>query len=247
MTQPELLAAEVRAYCAANADAKLAQRYARYFKEGYDAWGFLDKNHPIWNEKEPEWREKYAVMKLRGFLRLGDILFTSGKYEEGALAIRFIKGFLDELDEPAVQRLGKWFEAGIANWAHVDVLCGEVIAPLLQKGQIGLATISGWRESKLKYQRRAVPVAMLGLLKAGKKRRSSAEIPSPADDGPRTGGSSGGWLVPPRGLEEAARACRVVPAGVEGQGSPPDLPIRHRKDVARGPRAISAWKRPKVR
>ncbi|RPI13929.1 MAG: hypothetical protein EHM65_04915, partial [Acidobacteriales bacterium] len=147
---------------------KQAARWTRYFKEGYDAWGLLDKYHPIWNEKQPEWREKYTGMKLRGFLRLGDILFTSGKYEEGALAIRFIKGFLDELDEPAVQRLGQWFEAGIANWAHTDVLCGEVIAPLLQKGQIGLATISGWRESKLKYQRRAVPVAMLGLLKAGK-------------------------------------------------------------------------------
>ncbi len=47
-------------------------------------------------------------------------------------------------------------------------MCAEVIAPLLQKGQAGLEALSGWRESTYKYQRRAVPVAMLGLLKAHK-------------------------------------------------------------------------------
>jgi 3-methyladenine DNA glycosylase AlkD len=61
--------------------------------------------------------------------------------------------------------LAKWFEAGIRNWAHTDVLCGEVIAPLLESRRIDLAVLAGWRESEFKYQRRAVPVAMLGLLK----------------------------------------------------------------------------------
>jgi 3-methyladenine DNA glycosylase AlkD len=163
------LASEIQAWCAAHADAKEALRYARYFKEGYDAWGFMgDKDHPTWTVKEPEWLEKHRGLGLGGFLKLGDTLFASGKYEEGALAIRFAAKFLDQFDEKSVQRLGKWFEAGIGNWAHTDTLCALILAPLLQKGQVSMEALAGWRESALKYQRRAVPVAMLGLVKEGK-------------------------------------------------------------------------------
>jgi 3-methyladenine DNA glycosylase AlkD len=64
--------------------------------------------------------------------------------------------------------MGRWFKAGIGNWAHTDVLCGTVIAPLLQRGQVKVEALARWRKSKFKYQRRAVPVALLGLLKACK-------------------------------------------------------------------------------
>ena len=168
MTRTDQLASEIRTYCAAHADTKKALRWTRYFSEGYDAWGLLEKKDPIWNEKQNEWLENYRGLGLGGFLRLGDTLFESGKYEEGALAIRFITKFLDEFDERAVERLGRWFKAGIGNWAHTDVLCAEVLAPLLRKGQAGLKALSVWRQSTFKYQRRAVPVAMLGLLKVDK-------------------------------------------------------------------------------
>lgn len=164
MTQAEVLAAEIRAYCAAHADPKQAARWTRYFKEGYDAWGLLDKNDPFWNEKQAGWLEAGRGLGLRGFLRLGSLLFASGKYEEGALAIRFAAQLRDQFDQKAFEKLGEWFAAGIGNWAHTDVLCGEVIAPLLRSGQIELEALRRWRESRFKYQRRAVPVAMLGLL-----------------------------------------------------------------------------------
>jgi 3-methyladenine DNA glycosylase AlkD len=160
------LAAEVQSYCAANAHPGQANRWARYFKEGYDAWGLLDKNHPVWNEQQANWLERYRDLGLDGFLKLGELLFRSGKYEEGALAIRFLKEHRDQLDAKRFAALGKWFQAGIGNWAHTDVLCGEVIAPLLESRRIELEALAAWRQSKLKYQRRAVPVAMLGLLKA---------------------------------------------------------------------------------
>jgi 3-methyladenine DNA glycosylase AlkD len=159
------LAAEVHSYCAANAIPSQANRWARYFTEGYDAWGLLDKNHPIWNEQQQSWLEQYCDLGLRGFLKLGELLFESGKYEEGALAIRFLKEHRDQLDAKTFAALGKWFPAGIGNWAHTDVLCGEVIAPLLESRRIDLEALAAWRDSKFKYQRRAVPVAMLGLLK----------------------------------------------------------------------------------
>lgn len=168
MDRASVLASEIRAYCAAHADAKQATRYARYFTEGYDAWGLMGKKHPLWEAKQKEWLEGYRDLGLRGFLKLGELLFQSGKYEEGALAIRFVAQHRDQFDVKAFDRLGKWFKAGIGNWAHTDVLCGEVISPLLESGQIKLEAMAPWRQSKFKYQRRAVPVGMLGLLKVEK-------------------------------------------------------------------------------
>ncbi len=169
MEQAQALAEEIRQYCAAHANPAGAGKWARYFKEGYDSWGLLEKDDPLWIEKRPEWAERYRKMKLRGFLKLGELLFPSGKYEEGALAIRFLKDLRDEMDAKAVLALAKWFEAGIGNWAHTDVLCGEILAPLLEEGRIDFKLLASWRESKLKFQRRAVPVAMLGLLKGKPK------------------------------------------------------------------------------
>jgi len=166
MNTAQELAAEVRAYCVAHQDPKNAQKWARYFKEGYDAWGLLDKENPLWNEKQREWMERYRALGLDGLAKAGEILLASGKYEEASMAIRFLKELRDQFDGRMAARLAGYFRAGIRNWGHTDVLCGEVIAPLLAAGRIELKGLAGWRGSDLKYQRRAVPVAMLGLLKA---------------------------------------------------------------------------------
>ena len=111
------------------------------------------------------WQEKYASLGLAGFLELGELLFLSGKYEEGALAIRFVRKHRDSLDETHLPALARWFECGLSNWAHTDALCADLLAPLLEQERIRLPALAPWRESIWKYQRRAVPVAMLGLLK----------------------------------------------------------------------------------
>ena len=168
MPQEQALADEIRSYCRAHEDPKQASRYQRYFTEGYDSWGLMGGKDPLWLRQQEEWLSKYRELGLAGFLRAGEILFSGGKYEEGALAIRFVKSFLGEFSDASLPRLASWYKAGIANWAHTDVLCGELLAPLIQQGKIKLESLASWRTSEYKYQRRSVPVAMLGLLKAGK-------------------------------------------------------------------------------
>jgi len=165
MENAQSLVTEVREYCAANADPKKATKWARYFTEGYDAWGIVDKDHPLFGAKQQEWLDRYAPLGLRGFLHAGELLFASGKYEEGAMAIRFLKTFRDQLDARSLATLARWFDGGVRNWAHTDVLCGEVISPTLAAGQIGWKDLASWRASPHKFERRAVPVALLGLLK----------------------------------------------------------------------------------
>jgi len=159
------LVAEIRAYCIANQDSKQAQRYARFFTEGYDAWG-LDKDHPFFTQKRPEWLERYRGLGLPGFFKAAELLFATGKYEEGATAIWFLMQLRDQIDAGMTGRLADCFRAGVRNWAHTDVLSGEVVGPLLADGRIELASLAVWRASDLKFQRRAVPVSMLALLKS---------------------------------------------------------------------------------
>jgi 3-methyladenine DNA glycosylase AlkD len=162
--QTGLILSEIRAYCAENANPARAAKYARYFNEGYDAWGLMGSDHPLWTEKDSEWRERFSKLGLAGFLKLGEQLLASGKYEEGALAIRFVKSYSAEMDREVLGALAQWFASGIRNWAHTDVLCGEIIAPLLAAGKLELDDLAPWRTSALKFQRRAVPVSMLKLV-----------------------------------------------------------------------------------
>jgi 3-methyladenine DNA glycosylase AlkD len=163
---PAALAAEIQAYCSAHANADLAAKYARFFKEDcYDAWGLMDAKHEFWNARQADWLERYRPLGLTGFLRLGELLFASGKYEEGAIAIRFVKAFGSDFDSKALPGLARWFASGLRNWAHTDVLCAEILIPALRDGRIGLEELAEWRASPHAYQRRAVPVAALGLFK----------------------------------------------------------------------------------
>jgi 3-methyladenine DNA glycosylase AlkD len=159
---------DIRKYCKANADKAIVKKYSRYFKEGYDAYGlstqkFNDKVTSILNNKS-------VNMKL--ILNTSKLLVKSGKYEETHFAICLLKEFSEQFTANTFKEIGKWFKIGIVNWAHTDVLCGHLISKFFERNIIKLNDLSDWRTAKNKYQRRAVPVAMLPLLKTTKNYKS---------------------------------------------------------------------------
>ena len=157
----EALVAEIRAWCAAHADPVNATRYARYFTEGYDAWGFLDPKHVFWMEMEPQWFQSNASLGLSGFLKLGRELCRSGKYEEASISIRFLTHCPEPFDAQAMPALALWFDGGICNWGHTDVLCGLVLERALLAGRITRHHLAPWLAAPHKFQCRAVPVTLL--------------------------------------------------------------------------------------
>lgn len=190
------LVEEIRAYCRAHANPANAAKWQRYFTEGYDAWGFTDKNDPIYTSKQAEWAAAYASLGVDGFLEAGVELFQSGKYEEGALAIGLLKPFRDQLNEVRLAVLAGWFDGGVRNWAHADVICGELLSPLLAEGKLKPAAFHEWRSSPHRFQRRAAAVAMLGLLelKGGPKRALAFAGPM-MEDGEKVVHQGLGWLI----------------------------------------------------
>lgn len=159
----EKLAKEIRQFCEKNGDDKIVKKYARYFVEGYDAYGLDSK---LIESQRKFWFEKYKdELGLEGFLKLGDLLVKDGKYEEVFFAIWFAGRFHKELTLKTLDRFHQWIDVGVKNWAHSDVLSGEILSSFLTNNIVSLDAFADWRKSKNKWHRRAVPVTMIKHLK----------------------------------------------------------------------------------
>ena len=159
----ETIAAEMREFCEANANPELVRKYAKFFKEGYDAYGIGHKD-PEWERRREEWTQRLRAAGPSVYLDAGDLLTRTGKYEECSSAILFASAMRDRYTPAAFRRIGKWFDGGIGNWGHTDILCSLVLSPFLIDEVVGLDELARWRTSQFKYQRRAVPVAIIPLL-----------------------------------------------------------------------------------
>ncbi len=190
------LVAAIRTYCRENAQPDKANKWARYFSEGYDSWGLLDKDHPIFSTQQDAWAAEYAALGLDGFIEAGCELFKSGKYEEGVLSIRFVRPFKEEINEARLAAMAGWFDGGVCNWAHADVICGELFSPLIESGRLRPAAFAAWRASPHRFQRRAAAVAMLGLLKRkGGPKKALAFVEPMMKDQEKVVHQGLGWVV----------------------------------------------------
>jgi len=153
---------DIKRYCEANANPELVQKYSRYFKEGYDAYGLArqlleDKVSSILSD---------TSVDMNLILKTSRFLVGNGKYEETFFAVLMLKEFSEQFSGETFIEIGKWFEVGIVNWAHTDVVCRDIVTPFIERNIVTLESFSDWRTAENKYQRRAVPVLMLTLLES---------------------------------------------------------------------------------
>lgn len=147
---------DVRSFMRNNADPAIAEKYRKYFVEGYDPYGV---DSALIRKKVQE--IKATRLDIEDALKLGTKLLSSGKYEEGHVAISLIKLFEAEFKPDTFSKLEAWFDIGISNWAHDDGFCLDVLSAFLTRGIVSLECIAAWRVSNLKYKRRALPVSLI--------------------------------------------------------------------------------------
>ncbi|MGD8786458.1 MAG: DNA alkylation repair protein [Phycisphaerales bacterium] len=152
---------EIRNFCKANADEVIVKKYSRYFKEGFDAYGLTKEK--IEDKVKEILSDSKVNMKL--VLSASRHLVKSGKLEETSFAILLLNEFSEQFTAETFKEIEKWFEIGIINWAHTDTVCWMITTEFFERNIIKLKAFSDWRTAKNKYQRRAVPVAMIKLLK----------------------------------------------------------------------------------
>jgi 3-methyladenine DNA glycosylase AlkD len=154
---------EIRRFCEKNANPEIVKKYSRYFTEGYDAYGLDQETYESQRDKWLDlWKKDFT---LNDFLLLGDKLISTGKYEEASFAISFIYSNKDNLTAETFDKLGRWLEKGIINWAHTDVLSGKALSYFFTHQIIGLESLKEWTESASKWKRRSVPVTLIDALK----------------------------------------------------------------------------------
>jgi 3-methyladenine DNA glycosylase AlkD len=157
--------AEIRRFCEANRNPALVEKYRKYFVEGYDAYGL---GQDVMEPQRDLWLQQWGKLGLGGFLKLGDRLVETGKYEEGTFAIWFAAAFKDDFTPETLDKLGRWLDHGLRNWAHIDFLSGEVLSRFVTEQIVPLQAFSVWRRASSKWKRRAVPVTLVRAVKRDK-------------------------------------------------------------------------------
>jgi 3-methyladenine DNA glycosylase AlkD len=166
MTTPEQLHSDILAFCKANADEALVKKYSRYFKEGgYDAYGV---SYPLMQEKVKSILEKPEV-DLAFVMKTSQLLIPGTKYEEASFALMLVKALKKQYTPATFHQIGGWFDLGIRNWAHTDALCSEILSVFLLKKIVDYKEIGKWKLGRNKFQRRAVPVSLIKLIKETRK------------------------------------------------------------------------------
>lgn len=140
-------------------DPVLVTKNAKFFTEGYDAYGLTEDQIRTLKKRLIE---EYEIGPHEAS-EMGLKFLKTGKYEFGSLAIMLLKKFRPRFDRFVFEQVSLWLEQGIENWAHTDYLCTKVTPVFLELGIIELEDLSEWRTSSSKWMRRAVPVTMLYL------------------------------------------------------------------------------------
>ena len=182
---------EVADYCMENRNPALVEKYSRYFKEGYDAYGLNE-------EKVHTLRDNIAAkynLNCKQTIHLGEQLLQPGKYEFGTVAILLLMKQSSAYDADTLQGVKGWFDAGVNNWAHSDILCSRVTPVFLEKGIVSLDSFASWRKAVSRWTRRAVPVTMLCLRKTANPQELLSFLNPMMDDEERVVHQGLGWFL----------------------------------------------------
>lgn len=172
---PHSLFNELREYCIANADEKVVEKYSRYFKEGFDAYGLTTE---LLLAKVDEIASREEV-DLDVILNTADLLIPTGKYEEMSFAFALTKKYKKAFTKSTFLSIESWFEKGINNWAITDAICGELTPYFIEKKIVDLDDFVSWRDAASKFQRRAVPVSFIKPFKKGENLMPMLEFIDP--------------------------------------------------------------------
>jgi 3-methyladenine DNA glycosylase AlkD len=143
------------------------------------------------------WTERLRTAGPETLIETGNLLTSTGKYEDCSFAILFAQ----RLAEFNSRRFDS---AGIRNWAHTDVMCKMVLSSFVTSRLVDLDDLQTWRDSPAKFKRRAAAVTLVESIEA----RHTAEwidfIEPLMDDTEKVVHQGVGWLLRELGKREPA-------------------------------------------
>lgn len=160
-----------------DSNSEIVKKYSKYFRDGFDAYGIDQKIYESQRDRLiKEWK---GDMTIELYLELDDKLMQSGKYEGKSFAIAFLRSQQENYSKKTFDRIGKWFDYGISNWATTDVLCMLVLSSFLIDKVISFNELKEWANSDSEWKRRVVPVTLVELVKKDLKPADAIQLIEP--------------------------------------------------------------------
>ncbi len=156
--------------------------------------------------------------------RFCELLWKSGKIEEGALAIYLYRRLRKLCGAAEFRLFENWIDRYVDNWAYCDGVASWLLAAAIENEPSLIARLFAWTASKDRWKRRASIVALLQEAKRGRHTedvlRIAAALIEEQDDMVRKGV---GWV-----LKEAypKRPREVVEFLIERKDRAPRLVLR---------------------
>jgi 3-methyladenine DNA glycosylase AlkD len=159
MTPADLIK-KIRAYCKAHGNPANVKKYQRFFKEGYDAYGLDVATYEAGIKSLTD-----AGVTLKTVLEAAPDLLKSGKYEETSFVLSLIKRSNEKYTSKTFKEIERFFDYGIVNWAHADMLAGDIVPQFILDKIVPLEALEPWQKGENKFQRRVSAVSLIKLMK----------------------------------------------------------------------------------
>lgn len=161
--KPETFYKQFIEWCMAHADAELVKKYARFFKEEYDAYGIGTK--PMDAKVKELCSESWMDLDL--VIKSAPLFFKNGKYEAVSVILMLVNRLKKQYNKALFTEISGWFSLSIRNWAHADMLGMFILPELMRQKLITLHDFDSWLISPYKFQQRCVPVTLIKSAKSG--------------------------------------------------------------------------------
>ncbi len=174
----DVLEKEINNFCEANRNPEQALKCSHFFVEGYsNAYGIQLKTIRL--EHKQMVNQHRSELGMSSCLELGGRLIKAGSFEKTNFAILFAGVFPEEYTPAIFEHLGSWLDDSISNWAHADMLAGDIFSTFLLKKVVPFTAFSEWRTALSKWKRRVVPVSLIKNLKYTDDIREALEFITP--------------------------------------------------------------------
>ncbi|MDD4224450.1 MAG: DNA alkylation repair protein [Candidatus Cloacimonetes bacterium] len=146
-------------YLFAHENPAQVNKNARYFTEGYDAFGLSDDHLRELRDSVLD-RFDPSVPELA---ELAYHFFATGKYELGSLGLMLLKKHRPRFDRSVFEQIRRALDEVVENWAHSDVIATKITPVLLELNIASLEDFGPWRHSESQWTRRVAAVTLLYL------------------------------------------------------------------------------------
>lgn len=164
---------EIRQRFREEGSAEKAESVRRFFRESIDTYGV---SATLAKSLASEFARRYSGLTKKDWFDLCDILWTSGKHEEGLMACHLSLRQKKHFEESDFARLEEWIATCISNWAQCDTFCNHTIGTFLEKYPAYIAKVRDWTTSGNRWVQRAAAVSLIVPAAKGLFVKESGEI-----------------------------------------------------------------------